>query len=183
MRKSYRDASRSGWTLAGLVDIVLNLGVTPCELSITKLTGKGKGGKGPPYPNLSDTIRQLSANCRLHLARAFCDRSTAPANQPVNQPTSATCDRVLDLLLMKKDVADHLLSEKLDTLTVSLEVKSVLRDTLSTAGAYRLAMGQPHFDAVTGAIVKGRPPEQVDFTWREALGIVGTMFLEFLEAR
>jgi hypothetical protein len=88
----------------------------------------------------------------------------------------------LDLLLMKMDVASHLLSEKLDALAVSLEVKSILRVTLSTVGAYRLAMGQPYFDAVTGAIVEGKPSAQVDLTWRGALGTVGKMFLEFLEA-
>ena len=92
-------------------------------------------------------------------------------------------DRLLDLLLLKKDVAGHLLSEKLDALTVSLEAKLHLRNTLSTVGAYRVAMGEPHFDSVTGGIVAGRPPANVDFTWRGALGLVGKMFLEFLEAR
>lgn len=83
---------------------------------------------------------------------------------------------------MKKDIASYLLSEKLDTLTLGPDIKAILRATLSTVGAYRLAMGEPHYDAVTGAIVEGKPSEQVDFTWRGALGALGKMFLEFLEA-
>lgn len=84
---------------------------------------------------------------------------------------------------MKKDVANLLLSEKLETLTVSLDVKSILRETLSTVEGYRKAMGDPHFCGAAGAIVDGRPAEQVDFTWRGALGIVGMLFLELFEAR
>ena len=48
MRKSDRDASRISWALVGLIDIVLNQGVVPTELSVANLTGRGKGGKGPP---------------------------------------------------------------------------------------------------------------------------------------
>ena len=76
-----------------------------------------------------------------------------------------------------------MLSEKLDLLTVSPEAKSELRNTLSTVGAYRIAMGEAHFDAVAGAIVAGRPQVDVDFTWRGALGNVGKLFLELVEAR
>ena len=54
MRKSEKDASRIAWTVDGLDDLVLNLGVLPTELSITNLTGKGKGGKGSPCPSVPD---------------------------------------------------------------------------------------------------------------------------------
>ena len=94
----------------------------------------------------------------------------------------ALCNRLLDLLLLKKDVVSLLLSERLDTLTVCPDVKSILRTKLSTVGAYRLAMGEPHFDAVAGAMKEGKPTDQIDFTWRGALGVVGKMFLELLEA-
>lgn len=109
--------------------------------------------------------------------------ASQPSGQPTSQPTVAICNRLLDLLLMKKDVASYLLSEKLDTLTLGSDIKAIIRATLSTVGTYRLAMGEPHYDTVTGAIVEGKPTEQVDFTWRGALGGLGMMFLEFLEAR
>lgn len=92
------------------------------------------------------------------------------------------CDRLLDLLLLKQDVANHLLTERLNALAIPVDVKTILRETLSTVGAYRLAMGEPHYDAVSGSIVAGRSSEQVDFTWRGALGILGSLFLEFVEA-
>lgn len=62
VRKTDRDISRLSWTLTGLLDVVLNLHVAPTELSITNLTGKGKGGKGFPYPSLSEISRQSPAN-------------------------------------------------------------------------------------------------------------------------
>ena len=83
---------------------------------------------------------------------------------------------------MKMEISNHLLSEKPDTLTVALDVKSIIRAALSTVGAYRLLMGEKHFDAITGDILDAQSPDQVDFTWRGALGIVGKMFLEFVEA-
>ena len=91
-------------------------------------------------------------------------------------------DRLLDLLLMKKDVANHLLTEKLEMLTVSVEVKSMLRDMLSTVAAYRSGMGEPHFNPDTGTVVLGVMPDQMDLTWRGAVGLLGKMFLEFVEA-
>lgn len=84
---------------------------------------------------------------------------------------------------MKKDAASLLLSEKLDMMTMSPDVKDVLRATLSTVGAYRQAMGEPHYDAVAGAIVEGKSSEHIDLTWRGTLGVLGKMFLEFFEAR
>ena len=56
MRKSDRDASRISWTLTGLIDVVLNQGILPTELSVANLTGKGKGGKGHPYSVLRGTV-------------------------------------------------------------------------------------------------------------------------------
>ena len=84
--------------------------------------------------------------------------------------------------MLKKEVFSLLLSEKLDTLTVCTNVKAILRATLSTVGAYRLAMGEPHLDTIAGAILESKPTEQIDITWRGALGVVGKMFLELVEA-
>ena len=83
---------------------------------------------------------------------------------------------------MKKDVANHLPNEKLEMLTVSVEVKSMLRDMLSTVAAYRSGMGKPHFNPDTGTIVLAQTPDETDLTWRGAVGHLGKMFLEFVEA-
>ena len=65
---------------------------------------------------------------------------------------------------------------------MSVEVKTALRDNLSSVAAYRLAMGEPHFDDKTGAVRAGKPLDMVDMTWRGTLGILGKMVLEFVEA-
>lgn len=59
VRKSDKVTSRISWSLIGLVDVVLNMGVAPTELSVTNLTGRGKGGKGPSYPNAGGVTSQL----------------------------------------------------------------------------------------------------------------------------
>lgn len=79
-------------------------------------------------------------------------------------------------------MAHHVLTDKLELLALSFEVKAALRETLSSAAAYRSAMGEPHVDDQTGAIRHGKPSDQVDLTWRSALGILGNLCLEFVEA-
>jgi hypothetical protein len=88
----------------------------------------------------------------------------------------------MDLLLLKKDVASHLLFQKMDTLTLAVDIKTIIRETVSTVDKYRSAMGEPHYDPKTATIVDGKPVDTVDLTWRGALGILGRMFLELLEA-
>jgi hypothetical protein len=67
VRKSDRDISRISWVLSGQVDAILNLGIAPSELSISNLTGKGKGNKGPPYQflNAHDSRRPNAARVRI----------------------------------------------------------------------------------------------------------------------
>lgn len=57
VRKSDRDASRIMWSLIGIVDCCLNQKVLPQEITVTALTGKGKGNKGYHYPNLAEANR------------------------------------------------------------------------------------------------------------------------------
>jgi hypothetical protein len=83
---------------------------------------------------------------------------------------------------MKRDIANHVLTEKLELLALSVEVKAALRGTLSSVAAYRLAMGEPHYDDQTGTIRPGKPLDLIDMTWRGTLGILGKMCLEFVEA-
>ena len=85
-------------------------------------------------------------------------------------------------MLFKKDIADHILTDKLQLLEMPDKVKAVLRATLSSVAAYRSAMGELHFDDQTGNIQEGNPSDQVDLSWRVAPGIVGNMFLELAEA-
>jgi len=94
----------------------------------------------------------------------------------------STLHRLLDLLLLKKDIAHHVLTDKLEPLALSIEVKAALRGRLSSVAAYRSAMGEPHDDDQTGTILDGKPSDHVDMTWRGALGILGKMILEFVEA-
>ena len=85
-------------------------------------------------------------------------------------------------LLLKSDIGHYALTDKLEQLALSLEVKSALRTILSSVASYRSAMGEPHFDDKTGVIWLGKPFDQVDLTWRGTLGILGRMFLELFEA-
>ena len=97
-------------------------------------------------------------------------------------PTDSTLHRLLDLLLLKKDIGHYALTDKLEQLALSLEVKAALRTILSSVASYRSAMGEPHFDDTTGVIRLGKPVDQVDLTWRGTMGILGRMFLELFEA-
>jgi len=45
------------------------------------------------------------------------------------------------MLLLKKDIGLHILTEKLEPLALSVEVKAALRAILSSVAAYRSAMG------------------------------------------
>ena len=85
-------------------------------------------------------------------------------------------------MLLKKDITHHVLTNKLDLLALSVEVKGFLRKTLSSAAAYRSAMGEPYFDDQTGTIRDGKPSNLIDMTWRGTLGSLGKMCLEFVEA-
>ena len=64
VRKSDKDFSRINWSLSALIDVVLNLGVAPTELSVSNLTGKSKGNKGQPY-------QSCHSNIVGHLSLAF----------------------------------------------------------------------------------------------------------------
>lgn len=92
MRKSDKDASRIMWSLIGIVDCCLNQKVLPQEITVTVLTGKGKGNKGYPYPNVAEANQTLPAQFRLHLDGTFwslvdtCQPAKQAADQPANQP-------------------------------------------------------------------------------------------------
>ena len=61
VRKSDKDFSRINLLLITLIDVVLNLGVTTTELSVTTLTGKNRGNKGQTYQRChSNVVRNLS---------------------------------------------------------------------------------------------------------------------------
>ena len=81
-------------------------------------------------------------------------------------------------MLLKKDIGHYALTDKLEQLALSLEVKAALRTILSSVASYRSAMGEPHFDDTTGVIRLGKPVDQVDLTWRGTMGIIGRMCLE-----
>ncbi len=85
------------------------------------------------------------------------------------------------MLLLKKAVGSVLLTERMESLAISAEAKSVLRTTLSTVGTYRSAMGMPYYDTAAGIIVGAKSSADVDLTWIGALGIVGGLFLAFFE--
>jgi len=50
-RKAGRDLAKIDWELKGVIDVSLNMGLCPTQLSIAFLTGKGQGNKGPPCQN------------------------------------------------------------------------------------------------------------------------------------
>ena len=146
--------------------------MSPQQLSVTNLTGRNQGNKGPPCQTY--IIR------RSGLPNKDCDEQNTSAIDDV--PADSTLHRLLDLLLLKKDIGHYALTDKLEQLALSLEVKSALRTILSSVASYRSAMGEPHFDDKTGVIRLGKPFDQVDLTWRGTMGILGRMFLELFEA-
>ena len=52
-RKAGRDLAKIDWSLKGIIDVVLNFGLCPTQLSIAFLTGKGQGNKGLLCQNYS----------------------------------------------------------------------------------------------------------------------------------
>lgn len=61
VRKSDRDPSRIAWSLTGIVDCCLNLKVHPQEITVTALTGKGRGNRGHRCPSLVVAVRESHA--------------------------------------------------------------------------------------------------------------------------
>jgi hypothetical protein len=91
VRKADKEPTRIEYGLIGIVDCCLNLKVLPQEITVTNLTGKGRGNKGPPYRSLVDTIRQSPAKCTLQLFVIWLpsfDSRHMPASQPTDHPTN-----------------------------------------------------------------------------------------------
>ena len=85
-------------------------------------------------------------------------------------------ERLLDWSLMKKDIAHYLLTVQLDSLSMNDEDKSTLRAAVSSVGAYRVALGMPHFNCLTGAFVDGHdfgdPPSGPTTLWNMCFQLV-----------
>lgn len=77
---------------------------------------------------------------------------------------------LLDLLLLKRDILEHLLHEKIEVLGLPASAKLAIRNSMSSVAAYRRAFG--HRDAV-----------QVDLTWFGALPQAGQHLIRLIEAR
>ena len=76
---------------------------------------------------------------------------------------------LLDLLLFKRDVLEHLLQEKMEVLGLPASAKSAIREHMSSVAAYRAAFG--HRDAAPA-----------DLTWFGALPQAAQHLIRLIEA-
>ncbi len=120
------------------------------------------------------------------MGQLICCRFAQPIGLPTCQQINAcqarellNCGRLLDLILMKKDVLQVMLGDKLESLGLEVRIKDKLRATLASHVSYRQSMREPAM--VDGVVVKVTD-DLKDLTWMGALSNVGKMFFHHVEA-